>query len=49
MKVRFKKDYTLGRHEIKQGTVLEVPPALRDILLEEGICEEVKEKEGKEG
>jgi len=45
MKVRFKQDYVMGRVKILKGDVLDVPPALRDKLIEEGVAEDVKEKE----
>lgn len=49
MKVRFKQDYVLGRAKVQKGDVLDVPPALRDSLVAEGIAEDVKEKEEKSG
>lgn len=47
MKVKFKKDYVLGRAQVKQGDVIDVPQALRDQLVQEGVVEDA-EKEGKE-
>ncbi|MBC7327556.1 hypothetical protein H5T87_05525 [bacterium] len=44
MKVKFKTDYVLGRAKVKQGDILDVPDALRDSLIAEGVAEDVKEK-----
>jgi len=55
MKVRFKQDYVMGRVKILKGDILDVSPALRDKLIEEGIAEDVqpanagKDKEEKSG
>jgi len=42
MKVRFKQDYVMGRVKVLKGDILDVPPALRDKLIEEGVAEDVQ-------
>ncbi len=41
MKVRFKKDYVLGRVDVKEGEILDLPDILAQDLIEKGIAEKV--------